>query len=208
MEKVMYVIGLTGGVGSGKSLAAQMLAEEKNAELLITDELGHTVMEKGTPCYDEIRKHFGEDIVDQEGNIDRTTLAQRVFCDEAERTWLNRLIHPTVIRYIESYIAGRRKRDGIIVLESALLFESGCDRFCDEIWYVSVSEAIRRKRLEESRGYSQEKITSILKRQMTCEEFQKRSDVVICNNGTQEELRAQILSKIKTQQPGISTGFQ
>ncbi len=195
----MYVIGLTGGVGSGKSLAAQMLAEKRNAELLITDELGHTVMKKGSCCYDEILKHFGTDLTDPQGEIDRTKLAQRVFADETERNWLNQLIHPAVIGYVEKYIDERRKQEGVIVLESALLFESGCDRLCDEIWYIFVSEEIRRKRLAESRGYSQEKITAILRRQMTEEEFQKRSDVVIRNDGTPEELEQQILSKIKAQ---------
>ena len=187
----MYVIGLTGGVGSGKSLAAQMLAEKRNAELLITDELGHTVMEKG--------EHFGTELTDTQGEIDRAKLAQKVFADDTERNWLNRLIHPAVIDYVEKYIAGRRKQEGVIVLESALLFESGCDRFCDEIWYIFVSEEIRRKRLADSRGYSQEKITAILKRQMTETEFQKRSDVVIRNDGTPEELESRILSKIKAQ---------
>lgn len=195
----MYVIGLTGGVGSGKSLAAQMLAEKRNAELLITDELGHTVMERGSRCYEEILGHFGTELIDPQGEIDRAKLAQKVFADEAERSWLNQLIHPAVIDYVEKYITGRRKQEGVIVLESALLFESGCDRLCDEIWYIFVSEKIRRKRLADSRGYSQEKITAILKRQMTEEEFQKRSDVVIRNDGTPEELERQILSKIEAQ---------
>lgn len=195
----MYVIGLTGGVGSGKSLAAQMLAEKRNAKLLITDELGHTVMEKGSRCYKEILGHFGTELTDQQGEIDRTRLAQKVFADEAERNWLNRLIHPAVIDYVEKYITERRQQEGVIVLESALLFESGCDRLCDEIWYIFVSEEIRRQRLADSRGYSQEKITAILKRQMSEEEFQKRSDVVIRNDGTPEELERQILSKIEAQ---------
>ena len=101
----MYVIGLTGGVGSGKSLAAQMLAEKRNAELLITDELGHTVMEKGGRCYDEILEHFGTELTDTQGEIDRAKLAQKVFADDTERNWLNRLIHPAVIDYVEKYIA-------------------------------------------------------------------------------------------------------
>lgn len=195
----MYVIGLTGGIGSGKSLAAQMLAEKRNAELLITDELGHTVMEKGSRCYKKILGHFGTELTDQQGEIDRTQLAQKVFADEAERNWLNRLIHPAVIDYVEKYITERRQQEGVIVLESALLFESGCDRLCDEIWYIFASEEIRRQRLADRRGYSQEKITAILKRQMSEEEFQKRSDVVIRNDGTPEELERQILSKIEAQ---------
>ena len=133
----------------------------------------------------------------EDGTIDRTLLAQKVFADEQEREWLNSVIHPAVIRYIEEYIAARKEEPGTIVLESALLFESGCDRFCDEVWYVCVPEAVRRQRLAESRGYSQEKITSILKRQLSEEEFRRRSDVVIENDGTMEELRQKILSEIK-----------
>lgn len=193
----MHVIGLTGGVGSGKSLAAQILAEERQAELLITDELGHTVMKKGSDCNDKILEHFGRKLMDPAGEIDRNLLAQKVFGSEAERNWLNRLIHPAVIRYVEEYIAGRKEQEGVIVLESALLFESGCDRLCDEIWYIFVSEEIRRERLAQSRGYSQEKITAILKRQMTEQEFADRSDVVIRNDGTMQELREQIREKLQ-----------
>ncbi len=193
----MHVIGLTGGIGSGKSLAAQILAEERQAELLITDELGHTVMKKGSDCYDKILEHFGRKLMDPAGEIDRNLLAQKVFGSEAERNWLNRLIHPAVIRYVEEYIAGRKEQEGVIVLESALLFESGCDRLCDKIWYIFVSEEIRRERLAQSRGYSQEKITAILKRQMTEQEFADRSDVVIRNDGTMQELREQIREKLQ-----------
>ena len=102
-----------------------------------------------------------------------------------------------MIRYVEEYIAGRKEQEGVIVLESALLFESGCDRLCDEIWYIFVSEEIRRERLAQSRGYSQEKITAILKRQMTEQEFADRSDVVIRNDGTMQELREQIREKLQ-----------
>ena len=193
----MKVIGLTGGVGSGKSLAAQMLAQEYQAQLVITDELGHTVMEQGQRAYEEILGHFGRELMQEDGTIDRTLLAQKVFADEQEREWLNSVIHPAVIRYIEEYIAARKEEPGTIVLESALLFESGCDRFCDEVWYVCVPEAVRRQRLAESRGYSQEKITSILKRQLGEEEFRRRSDEVIENDGTMEELCQKILSEIK-----------
>ena len=117
----MKVIGLTGGVGSGKSLAAQMLAQEYQAQLLITDELGHTVMEQGQRAYEEILGHFGRELMQEDGTIDRTLLAQKVFADEQEREWLNSVIHPAVIRYIEEYIAARKEEPGTIVLESALL---------------------------------------------------------------------------------------
>ena len=188
----MYVIGLTGGVGSGKSLAAEILAEKYNAELLITDELGHRVMEPGEKCYKEIVAHFGQQILDPDGTISRGCLAERIFQSEEERKWLNERIHPAVIEYVRGYIKQRKEKKGVIVLESALLIESGCDSFCDRIWYVHVSEDVRRERLMESRGYSEEKITSILKRQMSEEAFRHHSDVVIENDGTVDELRKQI----------------
>lgn len=192
----MKVIGLTGGVGSGKSLVAQMLAEECHAGLLITDELGHVVMEKGTEAFREIVKYFGDGILGADGRIDRAVLAERVFGDEPARQKLNAVIHPAVLRYVEEYIACRGQKAGTIVLESALLFESGCDRFCDCIWYVHVAEGLRRQRLRENRGYSEEKTAAIMERQLSEAEFLRRSDVVLENNGSVEELRHQVRQKL------------
>ena len=96
----MYVIGITGGVGSGKSYAAHRLQEKLGATLLIADELGHVVMEPGRSAYCQIVEHFGQNIVSSDGSIDRAALAEIVFSDARARDWLNQVIHPAVIEYI------------------------------------------------------------------------------------------------------------
>lgn len=191
----MKVIGLTGGVGSGKSLAAQLLKEEFHARLLISDNLGHVAMEPGSAGYQQILKRFGKGILSEDGSINREALAAVIFQDEEARKDLNGIIHPVVLDYIKKYIDKRKEQQGIIILESAILFESGCTAFCDEIWYVRVSPEIRKRRLAENRGYSEEKSASIMEKQLSEKEFLARCQVVIENNGTKEELLEQIRQK-------------
>jgi dephospho-CoA kinase len=192
----MKVIGLTGGVGSGKSLAAKILAQECGATLLITDELGHKVMEPGQKGYDSVVKHFGTDILLPDETIDRKALAEIVFQNEEERKALNDMIHPLVMQYIREFIEGRRREQGVIVLESALLFESGCDAFCDSVWYIRVSKQKRIWRLKQNRHYSEEKIAGIMAKQMEETEFVQKCDVIIENNETPEQLQDEIRQKI------------
>lgn len=194
MGEKMRVIGLTGGVGSGKSFVAQMMEQEYlaqgcKAELLLADEIGHMVMEPDGECYTQIIERYGEEILGRDKGIDRGLLAEKIFGDEQERQALNAIVHPAVIRYMEKYIDSRRQQEGVIVLESAILFEVSCDRLCDTVWYVHVPEQIRRERLRESRGYSEEKISAMMKRQLSEEEFIRRSDDVIDNSGSREQLR-------------------
>lgn len=192
----MKVIGLTGGVGSGKSLAARILKEECRAELLITDDLGHLAMEPGTDGYRQIVERFGSQVLNQDGMVDRETLSAVVFQDEQARTDLNGIVHPVVLEYMKEYIQERKSRDGMIILESAILFETGCDRFCDQIWYVHVSDEIRRERLAANRGYTAEKTESIMLKQLSVQEFYNRCDVVVENDGTKEELAEQIRARL------------
>ena len=123
----MYVIGLTGGVGSGKTVAAGRLADIADAELLIADDLGHLVMEKGKRGYQEIVGTFGSNILDGQGEIDRRKLSELVFGDSEQLEKLNRIIHPAVKSYLKDYIDKRRAQEGILVLETAIMFETGCD---------------------------------------------------------------------------------
>lgn len=188
----MRVIGLTGGVGSGKSLAAELLREMTGGELLIADHLGHVAMEKGTSGYREILEAFGEEILSSDGQIDRKKLGELVFQDGEKLERLNGIVHPIVVRYLEERIAARRGEDGIMVLESAILFETGCHGLCDEIWYVWVPEQVRLQRLRESRGYSEEKCRAIMAEQMGEEEFRSRCHKVIRNDGGVEDLRRRL----------------
>lgn len=194
----MYVIGLTGGVGSGKTVAAGRLADIADAELLIADDLGHLVMEKGKKGYHEIVGTFGSNILDVQGEIDRRKLSELVFGDSEQLEKLNRIIHPAVKSYLKDYIDKRRAQEGILVLETAIMFETGCDELCDEVWYVYVPPEIRIERLAAGRGYPEEKSQAIMERQLAEDEFRKRCRHELWNGGSMEELEEGIKKLLKT----------
>lgn len=186
----LKIIGLTGGVGSGKSTIAKLIAQNFNACVIIADEVGHLCMEKGQPCYRDIITEFGVEIMTAEEKIDRAKLAEIVFQNAELLKNLNAIIHPRVREYIEAQIAqvqSEGKADYIFI-ESAILLEAGYENICDEFWFVSVSDEIRRKRLKESRGYSDEKITHILQNQKNDSYFKTKCNVILDNNGESEKM--------------------
>lgn len=189
----MKVIGLTGGVGSGKSLVAHMLKEETGAQLIITDDIGHIVMKSDGSAFKPVVERFGEEIVLKTGEIDRKKLADIVFSDKKAIQDLNDIVHPKVKEYIEEYINDRKEKEGNIILESAILFETECDKYCDEIWYVYVPKDIRIERLKQSRGYSDAKCEAVMKSQKTDDFYISKSDIVIKNDGSVDKLRKQIV---------------
>lgn len=184
----MYVIGITGGVGSGKSLVAKKLEELYNVELLTADELGHIVTMRGYLGYKKVKERFGEDILDKDGFIDRKKLADIIFNDDDARKDINDIIHPEVISYIQNYISERREKKGCIILETAIMYETGCDKLCDEVWYVYVPKDIRIERLRKNRGYSYKKSCAIIEKQKSDMYFIEKADFVIENLGSIEEL--------------------
>ena len=188
----MQVIGLTGGVGCGKSTVAAVLRDVFGAVLLITDEIGHLAMKPGEKSYDAIVGTFGEDICREDGTIDRNLLGAKVFGDEEALEKLNGIIHPFVKEYIARVMEKEQENDGLLVIESALLLETGLDLLCGQVWYVQAAEEVRRRRLKDSRGYTDEKMDAIMKEQLPEEVFLARSHVVLHNNGDVAAIREQI----------------
>ena len=184
------VIGITGGVGSWKSTALMLLKEKYDAYICMADELGHRAMDQGTGAYIQIVKQFGPDILACNGEINRNALADIVYHDEGRLHCLNRIIHPYVKREIRKQMERCPAR--LFVLETAILFETGCDRLCDEVWGVIAGDEIRIARLMESRGYSREKAESIMRQQMGSGELAERCDVVLVNDGDRQELLDQL----------------
>lgn len=189
----MKVIGVTGGVGSGKSTVLDYLKDAYGAEVIQADQVGHEVMEPGEPAYQEILSAFGRSVLAEDGRIDRRILGGIVFADEEKRKILNAVIHPCVRQEILRRIAraGEEKADYVIV-EAALFLEEKYDAFCDETWYIYTSEDRRRSRLRASRGYTEERMDQMFRSQKSEEEFRKRCDCVIDNNGTAEDTCRQI----------------
>ncbi len=181
----MKIIGITGGVGSGKSEVLNILKNDYNAHIIIADLVAHKLFEKGNISYNLIVDYFGERILNEEKIIDRKKLANIVFNDKLELEKLNSFVHPYVKEYIKKEIKEIRLKGqkSLIVIEAALLIEDGYKNICDELWYVYVSEENRFKRLKESRGYTDEKILAILKNQLSDLEFRKNCSFTIDNDG-------------------------
>ncbi len=201
----MKIIGITGGVGSGKSELLRYIGEHYNCRILMADEASHEVMRVGGSIHERLvlllEKYPGKaPITGEDGEISRPEMAARMFSNEALRQQVNDLLHPAVREYILQAIRkeqdkaarGSREAADYFFLEAALLIECGYRPLVDEMWYIYCNLAVRRKRLQESRGYSDAKIDSILAAQLSEEEFRKGSDVVIDNSGTLEEAYRQI----------------
>ena len=189
----MKIIGVTGGVGAGKSTVLNYLEKRYGAKLILADLVGHEVMEPGHEAYEQVVKVFGQEIVSEDKTIDRKALGAIVFADEKKRMILNRIIHPAVRQEILRRLeAAELLHLSYAVVEAALFLEENYDAFCDETWYIYTDEKIRRQRLKESRGYSDERIDQIFRSQKTHEEFQKRCLFMIDNNGSEEETFRQI----------------
>lgn len=195
----MKFIGITGGVGAGKSAILEHIAANYNAKVMLADEIAHDLMMPGTKCYDTIKAEFAEEqIFLADGNIDRPRMAQVIFNDAGKRERMNGIVHPAVKDYIlEIYREEQEKGElEYLILEAALLIEEHYDEICDELWYIYTSEENRRQRLKENRGYSDEKIDTIFKSQLTEEVYRKYCKVVIDNNHEPEAAFLQIRQQL------------
>ena len=195
----MKFIGITGGVGAGKSKILDYLAGKPNVRVMLADEIAHDLMEPGTDCYERLRERFGnEDIYCEDGHFDRLKLASVIFSDEDKREQLNAIVHPAVKEYVKQQLLEERRQGQLqlLVLEAALLIEEHYDEICDELWYINTSRENRRARLKESRGYSDEKIDSIMNSQLKETDFRRYCSVVIDNSDSLTESRRQIDEKL------------
>ena len=191
----MKVIGITGGVGSGKSEVLKFLESRDRVVVCQSDEVAKILQRKGTKCFEEIVAHFGKTIVGEDGELHRKVLADIVFHNKNELTALNSIVHPAVEEYIRNWIREEKSKETeLFFLETALLIEANYDElFCDEVWYIYASDEVRVKRLKYSRGYSEEKIESIFHSQKTKEEYMDSCDRVIDNSRSFEETSVQLL---------------
>lgn len=190
----MKVIGLTGGIGSGKSLVAKILKEKHGAHILNTDGIAREQMEPGGACYQGVVDYFGKEILLEDGTINRSKLAEIVFDDKDKLLILNELTHPKVLVAVKDEIHAMQEKGTTpyLVVETALMIESGYDYVCDEVWYVHTSEEVRRERLKRERQYSEEKINAIFEKQSKTDAFRARFPKVIENIGDITMLEQQV----------------
>lgn len=190
----MKIIGITGGVGAGKSSVLDYIQKNYNARVIMADLVAHRIEEPGQKCYYNIVETFGSNILNSDTTINRQKLAGIVFEDESKRLKLNTIVHPLVKEYIVNEINEEKNRGKIdfLIIEAALLLDDKYDLICDEVWYIYACEETRRARLKASRGYSDEKIDLIIQSQLKEKEFRNKCDKVIDNNLSEQDTYAQI----------------
>lgn len=195
----MRLIGITGGVGAGKSAVLAYIREHYKCEIYLADEVAHLVKKKGERCYDKLVELLGEEVLAPDGEIDKKKMAARIFASGELLEQVNDIVHPQVRSYIEDRIADAYENPEIELLfvEAALLIEAGYDEILDEMWYIYANEDVRRKRLKENRGYDHEKIEQIMSAQLSEEEFRAACDFVIDNSGELTESYKQIKEKLE-----------
>ena len=189
----MFVICLTGGIGSGKSTAAKYLAT-LGAHIIDADKLGHEAYMPGTRAYKEIVKTFGEDILADNHQIDRRILGGKVFGQAEELTKLTNIVWPEIRAMAKSAFkkVNSAHADAIIIFEAAVLIEAGWDDLGDEVWVVTVERQTALQRCMTRDGLTQEAIENRLNAQLSNEDRISKADQVISNDDSQERLKASL----------------
>lgn len=189
----MTVIGLTGGIASGKSTVAQLLGA-MGAAIVDGDRLGHRVYEPGTQGFEKVVNAFGHDLVAADGTIDRRVLGGKVFGSPDERKRLEGIVWPEIRRLaIEEFKRLKKEnKDRHIVFEAAVLIEADWIDLVDEVWVVSVRPEIAIERLRERNGLTAEQAQARLDSQLSNKEREKHADVKIDNSETLEQMRARV----------------
>jgi len=186
------VIGLTGGIGSGKSTVSGFLTE-LGAVVIDADKVGHEAFLPDTPAWHDVMVAFGRDIVAPSGEIDRKKLGEIVFNDPESLSRLNRIMHPRMYDMMQARIEEYR-RDGIavVVVEAAILIEANWQSLVDEIWVTVTPEDTVIRRLKDQRGLDEEQTKARIHSQLANEDRVKHADVVINNTGNLDEIKAKV----------------
>jgi len=195
VRRKVLVIGLTGGIASGKTTVATIL-QELGAAVLDADEVAKKIVQKGKPAYKEIIKTFGRKVLTSDGDLNRKLLGKIVFNDEEKRKKLESIIHPRVKEYFLEEIQRIKEKDPqkIIVLDVPLLLESGMETLVDEVWVVAVSEELQIKRIELRDRIGRQEALKRIKAQMPLKEKLKYADRIINAEGTLEDTKRQVVS--------------
>ncbi len=175
------IIGLTGGIGSGKTTVAALFAK-KGTVVIDTDIVARDVVAPPSSVLDSIRREFGDALILPDGTLDRSALARVIFGDETKRQKLNQLTHPEILKRVLAMVAAQPS-SAIVVVVVPLLFESGFERSCDQVVAVVAAPDVRRQRLQERDGISGTDVEARMKAQLPEGEYEKRAGVIIRNDG-------------------------
>lgn len=191
----MKFIGITGGIGAGKSTVLSLLKENFNCKVLLADEVAATLMQAGNQYFEAVVSlPWPESIVGLDGQINRPLMAKLMFADDSLRQSVNAIVHPAVEKEVLNQVEIERKKHNIeyFFFEAALLIECGYGKLVDEMWYIYATEEVRAKRLMESRGYSMERIKNTIMSQRSDASFREHTDRIIDNSGDKDSTLSQL----------------
>lgn len=194
----MKAIGITGGIGSGKTRILKFLKEEYNCQIIYADLIAKECKKRGNVCYNEIVALLGENVLDNMREINNEKMAEQIFSSPSILQSVNAIIHPQVKNIIVEQIENEKKREfyDVVFVEAALLIEDGYQSILDEIWYVYAKKEIRLARLFQERGMEKEKAEKIMNAQCNEAEFKKWSHFMIDNSGNFKDTKEQIEKKM------------
>ncbi len=199
----MNIIGLTGGIGTGKSTVSAYL-KEKGCIILDADAISRQMTEKGQPALEDIGNAFGFELIKEDGNLDRQALGNIVFNNKEKLEILQSIVTNKVVEYINNKLSELKEHEtnDIVVIDAPLLFECNMEDLADENWLVSAALDVRIKRVGERDGITEEQIISRINNQMSEDDKEKLSHVILDNSGSLEDLYSQIdlnLERIKNE---------
>ena len=187
----MLLVGLSGGIGAGKSTVARLL-ERRGAVVIDADQLAKDAIAKGTPGFDDVVDAFGPEVVGPDGDLDRAALAARIFADPSEKATLEGIVHPEVASRFGQRVQEFRETDRVVLYVSPLLVELGLAPAFDVVVVVTASPHLRISRVASDRGLSPDEVRSRMAAQATDEQRMEVADVLIDNDGSLAELEPQI----------------
>ena len=186
------IIGLTGGIGSGKSTVSKCLAE-LGAVIIDADKVGHEAFKPGTEAWREVVATFGKQVLTPGGEIDRKKLGEIVFSQPESLSRLNQIMHPRMYDMMKAQIEEYcRQGVDVVVLEAAILLETNWASLVDEVWVTVTPEVMVLDRVKKQRGLAEEETLARIRSQLSSEERVKHADVVINNDGDLDEVKAKV----------------
>jgi dephospho-CoA kinase len=189
----LLLVGLTGGLASGKSTVASLLAR-RGAIVVDADELSRRAVAPGTPGLARIVETFGSKVLDAGGGLDRAALAAVVFADKEKRRVLESIVHPEVFRLLDGVVSGYRATDAVVVFDAPLIVETGFHQACDLVIVVSSPVEAQVARVVRARGMSEGEARSRIDSQASPAERERHADIVVRNDGTLEQLEEHVES--------------
>ena len=193
----MFIIGLTGGISCGKSAVAFELKKNYGAITFDVDEETRKLLQPGEEFFNDYVKHFGEQVIYENGQIDRKIVREIIFHDESERFWINSVTHPILLNRTRQFLVDCQELgENLVVLEVPLLFEAGWENLVDEVWAVYLPRELQLQRLVRRDKITPAQAIARINSQMPVKEICRRADVVIKNQTSFEDLQKQILKAI------------